>query len=184
VREEHERPLAALEALGIEPEDVDHVIVTPLMAYSAANLSLFPNAVYTISRKGWISRLAPEYGWVKVRGGDKPPLAQYRSPLDIYIPPEQFHYLLYERSRTSDEGELDRGSRCGGPGCTIEAPSRCRSVERASAASDVFYKNSRTPYPVSASYSVMQCSAHARARNHIIDPVGSRIAILGRIEPG
>ena len=108
----HERPVEALRSIGIEPEDVDHVIVTPLMAYSAANLSAFPNAVYTISRKGWISRLAPEYGWVKVRGGDKPPLAQYRSPLDIYIPPEQFHYLIYEaynRLNLIDEGELEPG---------------------------------------------------------------------------
>lgn len=112
VQRPHERPIAALRGIGIEPEDVDHVIVTPLMAYSAANLTAFPNAVYTISRKGWVSRLAPEYGWVKVRGGDKPPLAQYKSPLDIYIPPEQFHHLVYEaynRLNLIDEGELEPG---------------------------------------------------------------------------
>ncbi len=112
IREEHERPEAALRTLGIEPGDVNHVIVSPLMAYTAANLSKFPKAIYTISRKGWISRLAPTHGWVKVRGGDKPPLANYRSPLDIYCPPDQFNYLIYDawdRLNLVDEAEIEPG---------------------------------------------------------------------------
>ena len=34
--QESERPLAALASIGIRPVDVDHVIITPMMAYSAA----------------------------------------------------------------------------------------------------------------------------------------------------
>jgi glyoxylase-like metal-dependent hydrolase (beta-lactamase superfamily II) len=112
VRDESEKPVPALASIGIAPGDVDHVIVTPLMAYSAANLTSFPNAQYHISRKGWVERLAPRHGWVKVRGGDKPPLAQYRSPLDVYIPPEQFHHLIYEaynRLDLIDDGEIEDG---------------------------------------------------------------------------
>jgi glyoxylase-like metal-dependent hydrolase (beta-lactamase superfamily II) len=112
IRTEGEKPLIALRSIGIEPRDVDDVIVTPLMAYSAANLTSFPNAQYHLSRRGWVSRLAPEYGWVKVRGGDKPPLARYTAPLDIYVPPEQLHHLLYEaynRFDLIDEGEVAPG---------------------------------------------------------------------------
>jgi hypothetical protein len=61
VRTEEERPVTALRSLGIEPEDVDHVIVTPLVAYTAADLSAFPNAIYTIGRRGWVERLAPTH---------------------------------------------------------------------------------------------------------------------------
>ena len=34
VREEHERPIEALAAIGITPSDVNHVVITPMMAYS------------------------------------------------------------------------------------------------------------------------------------------------------
>lgn len=114
VRDDAERPVEALHSLGIEPEDVDHVIVTPMMAYTAANLTAFPNAIYHLSRRGWINRLAPKYGWVKVRGGDKPPLARYGSPLEIYIPRDQFEHLVfdaYHRLDLIDEGEIEPGLR-------------------------------------------------------------------------
>lgn len=144
VREESERPLAALASLGIEPGDVDHVIVTPLMSYSAANLSSFPNAQFHISRRGWIERLAPKWGWVKVRGGDKPPLAQYTSPLDVYIPPEQFRYLVYEaynRLNLIDEGEIEPGLEVWWGGVHHRG-SLCVQIETASGpaiASDSFF---------------------------------------------
>lgn len=114
VREESERPLVALASIGIQPEDVNHVIVTPMMAYSAANLTAFPNAVYWLSRKGFINRVVPTRGVIKVRGGDAPPIGNYRAPIDIFIPEEQLHHLLYEanhRVNLTDEAEVADGLR-------------------------------------------------------------------------
>lgn len=114
VRREEERPENLLASIGLTPADVTEVIITPLMPYSAANLTLFPNARYTIGRKGWINRLAPEHGAIKTRGGTAPPLANYKAPIDVYIPEEQLHHLLYEanhRLNLVDEAELLPGLR-------------------------------------------------------------------------
>src|ERR1035437_6255216 len=53
-REEEERPLKALAHMGIDPKDVDFVLLTPLQAYATANINLFPNAEICFSRRGWI----------------------------------------------------------------------------------------------------------------------------------
>ncbi len=54
VRKEEERPEAALASVGVRPEDVDHVLITPLQSYAAGNIPLFSKATICISRKGWI----------------------------------------------------------------------------------------------------------------------------------
>lgn len=38
---------------GIHPDDVTHVILTPLQLYSVSNVLAFPNATIAISRRGW-----------------------------------------------------------------------------------------------------------------------------------
>jgi glyoxylase-like metal-dependent hydrolase (beta-lactamase superfamily II) len=53
-RAEAERPEHALARLGIDPAEVDFVLLTPLQAYSTANLQLFPNATICCSRRGWV----------------------------------------------------------------------------------------------------------------------------------
>lgn len=53
-REERERPLTALAGLGVRPEEVTHVLVTPLQSYATANIQLFPNAQVCLSKRGWI----------------------------------------------------------------------------------------------------------------------------------
>jgi glyoxylase-like metal-dependent hydrolase (beta-lactamase superfamily II) len=54
VREENERPAAALATLGIAPEQVDHVLITPLQSYATGNIPLFCNAEICLARRGWI----------------------------------------------------------------------------------------------------------------------------------
>jgi len=49
VRQESERPLKALASIGIKPEDVDYVLITPIQIYATANIQLFPNAQVCIS---------------------------------------------------------------------------------------------------------------------------------------
>src|SRR5919204_2742869 len=49
VRTENERPLNALASLGIKPEDIDYVLITPLQIYATANIQLFKNAQVCIS---------------------------------------------------------------------------------------------------------------------------------------
>ena len=44
----------ALARMGLSPEDITHVIVTPLQLYSTGNLTLFVNAEICISERGWI----------------------------------------------------------------------------------------------------------------------------------
>jgi glyoxylase-like metal-dependent hydrolase (beta-lactamase superfamily II) len=56
------RMSAILEAENIKPEDVTHVIITPIQLYATGNLHLFKNAKICFSRKGWIEDIiAPVY---------------------------------------------------------------------------------------------------------------------------
>lgn len=52
----------ALTAIGIDPANVDYVLITPIQLYATGNLRLFPNAQICISRLGWIEDvIAPTY---------------------------------------------------------------------------------------------------------------------------
>lgn len=62
IRRDEERPENALRSAGVAPEEVDHVLITPLQAYATANIPLFRNAQICISRRGWIEDFhAPKY---------------------------------------------------------------------------------------------------------------------------
>jgi glyoxylase-like metal-dependent hydrolase (beta-lactamase superfamily II) len=62
VRQENELPELALSALGIKPEDVNVVMITPLQAYAIGGIPLFRNAQVCLSRRGWIEDFhAPTY---------------------------------------------------------------------------------------------------------------------------
>ena len=54
LRQPEERPEASLARLGIRPEDVTHVLITPLQAYATGNIPMFRNARICLSRRGWI----------------------------------------------------------------------------------------------------------------------------------
>lgn len=43
-----------LARLGLAPEDVTHLLITPLTLYAAGNLRLYPNAEIAISKTGWL----------------------------------------------------------------------------------------------------------------------------------
>jgi len=97
-----ERPLAILEGVGIRPEDVKHIFVTPMQAYANGNLHLFPNAVYHISRRGWIEDIfAPRH---------KPHVPRF-----FFISDDLMRYLLFEANDrihlVDDEAEIFPGVR-------------------------------------------------------------------------
>ena len=83
VREEGERPLNALAALGIKPSDVDYVLITPLQIYATANIQLFPNAEVCISKRGWIEDFHAETFPMHV-------------PRKLRVSDETLRYLMFE----------------------------------------------------------------------------------------
>ncbi|HVF28316.1 MAG TPA: hypothetical protein VM943_08765 [Pyrinomonadaceae bacterium] len=101
-RDESERPLPALESLGISPEDVTHVLLTPLQAYATANIHLFPNAQICLSKRGWIEDFhAPKF--------------PMHVPRNLRIPDEALRYLMFEGHEKlrllEDEDEIVPGIR-------------------------------------------------------------------------
>jgi glyoxylase-like metal-dependent hydrolase (beta-lactamase superfamily II) len=47
--------------LGVKPEEVEHVIVTPLQPYAIGGIDKFPNAQVHVNRNGWADLFAPRY---------------------------------------------------------------------------------------------------------------------------
>ena len=80
-RSEEERTERILERFGVDPADVDTVILTPLGFYSCGNISLFRNAQVCMLRSGWAALLAPG------------PFAPDRPPATA-IPARELTYLL------------------------------------------------------------------------------------------
>jgi len=83
VRQESERPVQALASLGIKPEDVDYVLVTPLQNYATANIQLFKNAQVCISKRGWIEDFHAEKFPMHV-------------PRNFRLPDDTLQYLMFE----------------------------------------------------------------------------------------
>ena len=102
-RAESERPVNALASLGIRPEEVDYVLITPLQSYATANIQLFKNARVCLSKRGWIEDFHAEKFPMHV-------------PREHRIPDETLHYLMFEgRDRLrllEDEDEILPGLRC------------------------------------------------------------------------
>ena len=102
LRKEEERPANALASCGVAPEDVTHVLVTPLQLYATANIPLFPNARICVSRRGWIEDIFARPPWLHV-------------PRELCIPDDVLSYLLFDaRDRfclVEDEDEIAPGIR-------------------------------------------------------------------------
>lgn len=79
-RTDDQLPQNILRSQGLTPEDITTVIVTPLQAYSTANIQMFKNAEICISRKGWIEDFQAPYYHLHV-------------PRHLRIPPEVNNYL-------------------------------------------------------------------------------------------
>lgn len=58
---DEQRLAAALDGVGVMPEEVDTVLVTPFQPYAIGNLLQLPNATYCLSRTGWIDFHAPRW---------------------------------------------------------------------------------------------------------------------------
>ncbi len=103
LREESERPLNALAALGINASDVDYVLITPLQIYATANIQLFPNAEVCISKRGWIEDFHAEKFPMHV-------------PQNLRISEETLRYLMFEGHEKvrllEDEDEIMPGLSC------------------------------------------------------------------------
>jgi glyoxylase-like metal-dependent hydrolase (beta-lactamase superfamily II) len=83
VRRDEELPEKALARAGVEPGQVDFVLITPLQAYTTANIPLFRNAQICIPRRGWIEDFqAPRY--------------EMHVPRKLRIPDEALNYLTIE----------------------------------------------------------------------------------------
>ncbi len=78
-----EEPVAALATLGIRPEDVDAILLTPLQAYATANIPLFRNAEIYCSRRGWIEEIVARK-------------AKLHVPRELCIPDDVLRYLLFD----------------------------------------------------------------------------------------
>ena len=50
-----ETVLAHLGRVGLEPDEITHVVVTPFTLYSTSGIPLFPNAEICLSRRGWLA---------------------------------------------------------------------------------------------------------------------------------
>ncbi len=102
VRSEEQLPQNILKSQGLTPDDITHVIVTPLQAYATANIHLFRNAEIAISRKGWIEDFQAPYYHLHV-------------PRHLRIPVEVNDYLQndgWEKVRLlADEEEILPGIR-------------------------------------------------------------------------
>jgi len=59
--EEAEKPLNALEKVGINPADVDCLIISPLIYYATSNIDLFPKAEICLLKRGWVDFHAPAH---------------------------------------------------------------------------------------------------------------------------
>jgi len=82
-RADEEQTLAALSAMGIDPLEVTHIVLTPMVAYTSGALKLFPNAKIVISRRGWIEDVLA------------PPIPQHLTR-QVFVPDELLSWLLFE----------------------------------------------------------------------------------------
>ena len=53
-------PQDVLADAGVEPDDVDTILITAMASYATGGIELFPNADIYMSRTGWVDFLAPQ----------------------------------------------------------------------------------------------------------------------------
>ena len=58
---ETEKPLNALKKIGVNPVEVDHLIISPLIYYATSNIDLFPRAQICLLKRGWVDFHAPAH---------------------------------------------------------------------------------------------------------------------------
>jgi hypothetical protein len=151
--------LTQLERVGVRPEDVTHVILTPLQLYTSSNVPLFPAAEICVSRAGWIHYHTTH---------DHPHDARWNS-----MSQEVLRYMTidaWDRVRLlSDEDEIAPGIRTWWAGghhratIAVEVDSAIGTI----VVSDVFfhYQNVEANHPLGISENIYETlAAYDRAR--------------------
>ena len=109
-RAPEEQPIQALAKAGVNPEDVDYVLLTRCKRTATANIALFPKARICLSKRGWVEDIMARPDYLHI-------------PRQLCIPDETLHYLLFpawERvSLLEDEDEICPVFARGGPGPII-----------------------------------------------------------------
>lgn len=59
-----EEPQNALARAGVDPQNVDILIITPLVYYATNNIDLFPNAQICLLKRGWVDFHAPAHRYL------------------------------------------------------------------------------------------------------------------------
>jgi len=97
-RTREEEPVNALASLGVDPAEVTHVVVTPMVSYALGSLPIFTNAEFVLSRRGWIEDIwAPPWQHV---------------PREIFLPDDIAQFRLFDardRYRLVTDGEVIPG---------------------------------------------------------------------------
>jgi len=111
-RTEDERSDALLESIGISPERVDFVLLTPFKTYALGNLDAFPNATVCLSQRGWTEQYlarryplpesdplaVPDDVFDRLQHGDPNPLQLLRDEDDILPGVRAFWVGVRDRS--------------------------------------------------------------------------------------
>ncbi len=154
-----------LEARGLSPRDVTHVVLTPLQLYSVSNVLLFDRAQICISRRGWLHFHSTH--------------AHPHDDRDSTIPPHILARLVgdwWPRVRLlDDEDQIAEGLRTWWSGGHHRA-SLAVEVDTASGTavlSDSFFylENVEKDHPIGIAENIYEClAAHARARRaaHVV----------------
>jgi glyoxylase-like metal-dependent hydrolase (beta-lactamase superfamily II) len=84
LRSEQEKPLPALASIGIKPEQLRYVLITPFVSYANANVALFRcTEKIFISRRGWIEDIFA-------------PQIPSHAPREVLVPDDVLIYLTTE----------------------------------------------------------------------------------------
>jgi len=110
-RSEDERTDVVLRNLGIEPDNVHFVLLTPFKAYAIGNLDRFPNATVCLSQRGWTEQYlarrypsdsdplaVPEATFDRLQQGEPNPVKLLRDEDDILPGIRAFRVGVRDRS--------------------------------------------------------------------------------------
>lgn len=163
LRNEEGKMPVILKNENINPDDVTHVIITPIQLYATGNLHLFKNAKICFSRKGWIEDIiAPTYPHHVTRQG--------------CISDQHLQWLLMENSDNlvlmDDEQELLPGLTCRWVGVhhrssiIVEVNTELGVVGISDCA--FHYSNVEESRPIGIAESIIEAhAAYKYIRNHI-----------------
>jgi hypothetical protein len=160
-RTEDERSEAVLESLGIAPESVHYVLLTPFKAYAIGNLNRFPQATICLSQRGWTEQYlarrypsleadplaVPDATFDRLQQGDPNPVKLLRDEDDILPGIRAFRVGVRDRSSMAFVVNTARGG--------VVLSDCCFK-----------YENIEQPHPTGVADSLEEClTAYTRMRS-------------------